>query len=164
MLALLQNAEFWVGVAFVLFVLLLVRFKVPGMILGALDARGQKIQAQLDEATHLREEAQTLLAQIRTQREETERSAAAMLENARAEAQRLQAEAKANLDEQIERRARLAERKIATAEAQAAAQVKAAAAELAAETAERVLAARLNTAGADPLIDAAIADLGAKLQ
>ena len=87
-----------------------------------------------------------------------------MLENARSEALRLQAEAKVNLDEQIERRARLAERKIATAEAQAAAQVKAAAAELAAETAERVLAARLTSASSDPLIDAAISDLGAKLQ
>ena len=164
MIALLQNPEFWVGVGFILFTLVLVRFKVPGMIIGALDSRAQKIQSQLDEATHLRDEAQALLAQIKTQREETERTAAKMLETAKTEALRLQAEAKVKLDEQIERRALLAERKIATAEAQAAAEVKSAAADLAADTAERILAARLVAAAGDPLIDAAISDLGSKLQ
>jgi F-type H+-transporting ATPase subunit b len=137
---------------------------VPKLILGALDSRGTKIQEQLDEATRLREEAQSLLAEIKTQREETERTAAAMLANARIEADRLGVEAKARLEEQIARRAVLAERKIAVAEAQAAADVKAAAADLATQAAERVLAARLAAQSSDPLVDAAIGDLGSKLQ
>ena len=62
------------------------------------------------------------------------------------------------------RRAEMAERKIAQAEAQAAADVKAAAVDLAAQAAEAVLAARLAGAKSDPLTDAAISQLGSKLQ
>ena len=163
-MALLHNPEFWVGVAFLTFTALLWRFGVFKALGGALDSRGQKIQAQLDEATQLRQEAETLLAQIKVQHEESERTAAALMENARNEAVRMQAEAKTRLEEQIQRRAALAERKIATAESQATADVKAAAADLAAQTAERVLAARLATSASDPLVDAAIGDLRTKLQ
>jgi F-type H+-transporting ATPase subunit b len=163
-MALLQNPEFWVGVAFLAFIGLLWRFGAFAAIGGALDSRGQKIQAQLDEATQLRQEAETLLAQIKVQHEESERSAAALMENARNESVRLQAEAKVKLEEQIQRRAALAERKIATAESQATAEVKAAAADLATQTAERVLAARLAIQVSDPLVDAAIGDLRIKLQ
>ena len=58
----------------------------------------------------------------------------------------------------------MAERKIAQAEAQAAADVKAAAVDLAAQAAETVLAARLAGAKTDPLVDIAIGQMGAKLQ
>lgn len=161
---LIQEAEFWVGAAFLIFVGAMIYLKVPGAVLGVLDERGQKIQAQLDEATRLREEAQSLLAGIKVQREEAEKTAAAMLENARSEAVRLQAEAKTSLDEQIARRSVLAERKIAVAEAQAAADVKAAAAEMAVQAAASVLAARIAGAETDPLIDEALAKLGARFQ
>jgi len=161
---LVGDAEFWVGVAFLLFVLVLVYFKVPAAITGLLDSRGQKIQAQLDEANRLREEAQTLLAGIKIQREEAERTAAAIVENAKLEAVRMQDDAKARLEEQIERRTALAERKIAVAEAQAAADVKAAAAELAAQAAEAVLSARLASTKTDPLIDEGLKDLSGRFQ
>lgn len=161
---LVQEAEFWVGVAFVIFAALLVYLKVPGAILGVLDQRGQKIQAQLDEATRLREEAQALLANIKVQREAAEKQAAAMLENAKVEAARMQVEAKATMEEQIARRAVLAERKIAVAEAQAASDVKAAAADLAVQAAETVLAARIAVAQSDPLIDEGLAKLGGRFQ
>jgi F-type H+-transporting ATPase subunit b len=161
---LLEDAEFWVGFAFLLFVGLMIYFKVPGAIAGLLDSRGQKIQAQLDEANRLREEAETLLAGLKIQRQEAERTAAAILENARLEAARMQEDAKLRLEEQITRRGALAERKIAVAEAQAAAEVKAAAAELAAQTAEAVLAARLAGAKTDPLIDEGLKGLGDRFQ
>ena len=161
----LSNPEFWVLVALVIFFGLLVVLKVlPGALFGALDGYAAKIKAELDEAQQLREEAQALLADVTAQREETERQAAGMLEAAKADAQRLAVEAKEKLEEQIKRRAEMAERKIAQAEAQAAADVKAAAVDLAAQAAEAVLAARLAGAASDPLADAAISQLGAKLQ
>jgi F-type H+-transporting ATPase subunit b len=58
----------------------------------------------------------------------------------------------------------MAERKIAQAEAQAAADVKSAAVDLAAQAAERILVARLAVGGSDGLVDAAIGQIGAKLQ
>jgi len=160
----LQDAHFWEGVGLVTFLAALVWLKVPAMALSALDSRAQKIQAQLDEATKLRQEAQALLAEIQTQREASERQAAEMLAQAKAEAERLGVELKAKLEEQIQRRGELAERRIALAEAQAAAEVKAAAVDLAARAAETVLAARLAGQSSDPLVDQALAGLAGKLQ
>lgn len=159
------NPEFWVLAALVIFFGLLVVLKVlPGALFGALDGYAAKIQAELDEAQKLREEAQALLAEVKAQREDAERQAAAMLEAAKADAIRLEAEAKEKLEEQIKRRAELAERKIAQAEAQAAADVKAAAVDLAAQAAEAVLLARVASGASDALVDAAIGQIGGKLQ
>ena len=55
------------------------------------------------------------------------------------------------------------ERRIAQAEAQASAEVKAAAADLAARAAEQILTARLASQKSDPQLDAAIAQLGSRL-
>jgi F-type H+-transporting ATPase subunit b len=161
---LFTEAHFWVGVALIIFLGILVLAGVPKMLAGALDARGQKVQAQLDEANRLREEAQSLLAQIQAQKAQSEKMAAEILANATEEAKRLGVEAQAKLAEQIERRGQLAERRIAQAEAQAANEVKAAAAEAAAQIAERVLTARIAGAKSDPLVDAAIRQMAGKLQ
>lgn len=161
---LLLDAHFWVGVALVIFIEILIWVGAPRLAADAIDARAAKVRAQLDEATRLREEAHDLLVLIKTQREQSEKLAAEVLSNAKEEAKRLQVDAKAKLAEQIERRGELAERRIATAEAQAAAEVKAAAADLAAQMAEKVLQSRLAGVNADPLVDRAIGQLANKLQ
>ena len=159
---LLVDNHFWVGVAFLILVAVLVSAGVHKLVWKVLGDTGAKVQAQLDEAEALRKEAQTLLAQITDQRAEAERQATAMIEAAKAEATRMQAEAKANLAEQIARRGQLAERRIAVAEAQATADVKAAAADLASQMAETVLAGRISGAKSDPLIDAALDQLATR--
>ena len=164
MIELLQDAHFWVGVALVIFLGILGFAGVHKVAWNLLGERGAKVQAQLDEAGKLRAEAEALLVQIKAQREVAEKQAAAMLEAAKEDAIRLGAEAKVKLDEQIKRRAALAERKIATAQAQAEADVKAAAADLATSAAETVLAARIAGAKSDPLIDAAVKTLASRLQ
>lgn len=161
---LLLDSHFWIGVAFVVLMGILVMAGVPKMAAKMLDDAGAKVQAQLNEAESLRNEAKALLAQVQEQKEASEKLAAEMLANAEAEAKRMQAEAQAKLADQIERRGQLAERKIAQAEAQAAADVRAAAAELAAQMAEQVLVARLAGSKSDPLVDAGIQQLAGKLQ
>ena len=160
----LQDAHTWEIAGLVIFIGLLIYLKVPGMALAALDDRGAKIQAQLDEATKLREEAERLLADIKVQREAAEHHAEEIVALAQEEAARLAEDTKAKLEETIKRRAEMAERRIALAETQAAAEVKAAAADLAAQAAEAVLAARLAAAKSDPLVDAAVAQIPTKLQ
>jgi len=163
-MTLLQDAHVWEGIGLAILIVLLIALKVPGMALAALDARGARIQAQLDEATKLREEAERLLADIKTQREATERQAAETLAFAQAEAERLAVDSKVKLEEQIKRRGELAERRIALAESQAAAEVKAAAADLAARAAEAVLTQRLAQATSDPLVDPAVAQVATKFR
>jgi F-type H+-transporting ATPase subunit b len=159
------EAEFWVGVGLLVF-LGIVTFvaKAPQAIAATLDARTAVIQADLDEAARIREEAQRLLASLKIERAEAEAQAKEMLAAAQEQARMFEIEAKAKLEESLKRRQLLAERKIANAEAQAQAEVKAAAADLAAQMAEDVLVKRLAGAKTDPLIDVAIGQLGAKLQ
>jgi F-type H+-transporting ATPase subunit b len=161
---LLQDAEVWIAIGMVVFFAILIRAKVPGLAMKALDDRGAKIQAELNEALRLREEAQALLVSIKHEREAAERLGAEIIANAEADAKLMRAEAQVRLEDQIERRRAMAERRIANAEVQAALDVKAAAANAAADLAERLLTDRLRTMTSDPLIDRAVADLAGKLQ
>jgi F-type H+-transporting ATPase subunit b len=159
----LSNAEFWVAIGLFLFFAILGFAGVPKLVADQLDAKGARIQSELDEATRLRAEAEGLLAQIRTEKAEAEAQAADMLAAAEADARVMEAEAKVKLEETLARRQALAERRIAQAEVQATAEVKAAAADLAARAAEQILTARLASQTSDPLLDAAIAQIGSRL-
>ena len=158
-----KEAEFWVGVGLLLFFAVLMLVKAPRAVFGALDAKAARIQADLDEAQRLRQEAEALLASLRAERADAEKRAAEMMVNAQAEAKQMEADTRARLEEQIARRAALAERRIAIAEQQAAQDVKAAAADLAARAAEIVLAQHVDGSQPDPLIDRAIGQLAAKM-
>jgi F-type H+-transporting ATPase subunit b len=160
---LVKDPEFYVGVALLLFIGLLVWVKVPRIAAQKLDETAQKIRDQLAEAERLRQEAEHLLASIKKERQAAEGLAAQMIADATAQAERIRSEAQKTLQEQVVRRAQMAERKIAQAEAQATAEVKAAAAEMAAEMAEAVLTARLAGKKSDPLIDRAIGEIPSKL-
>ncbi len=162
-MSLLQNAEFWVFAGVVLFFVFVTVLKAPHSAVRALDDRAAKIQSALDEAERLRAEARALLESLKTRREDAEAQAAQMMRDAEEEARRLQADAKVKLEEQIARRTALAERRIGQAETQAAAEVKAAAADLAAHIAETLLRVRLEGMTSDPLVDRAMAQLGARL-
>ena len=148
----LANAELWVAAGLFLFFGVLIFAGVPKLVAG-----------KLDEAARLRAEAESLLAQFRQEKAEAEAQAAEMLKSAEADARLMETEAKAKLEETLKRRQELAERRIAQAEAQAAAEVKAAAADLAARAAEQILVARVAGQTSDPLLDAAIAQIGTRL-
>jgi F-type H+-transporting ATPase subunit b len=159
----LYEAEFWVAIAFVLFLAVLVKFGVPRSAVNALDARSARIKAELDEARRLREEAQSVLAASQQRRREAEREADAIVASARAEAEQLAAEAKTKVEELIARRTKIAEAKIAQAESQALADVRAAAADAAVAAAEKVLTTTAKGRVADDLIARGIRDLQNKL-
>ena len=159
----LSNAELWVAVGLIAFFVIVVLAGVPKLVASVLDAKAVKIQSELDEAARLRTEAEALLAQIRAEKAEAEAQAAGMLKAAEADARLMEVEAKAKLEDTLARRQALAERRIAQAEAQAAAEVTAAAADLAARAAEQILVARVAGQTSDPLLDAAIAQIGTRL-
>jgi F-type H+-transporting ATPase subunit b len=154
-----QDAHFWIFLGLVVVLVVLWRAGAYTMAGKALDDAGAKVQAQLDEAARLRKEAEDLLAEIKAKRVASEQAAVELLKTAQEDADKLRAEAAEKLEEDIARREAQAERKIALAEAQAAADVRAAAADLAAQAAEAVLAARIKGAAKDPSIDAGLAGL-----
>jgi F-type H+-transporting ATPase subunit b len=158
-----DDPEFWVALAFVIFIGVLVKFGVPKMALSALDERSDRIKQALDEAHRLRTEAQAVLVQYQKKREEAEKEAQAIIVSARVEAERLAGEAKGKVEEFIARRTKMAESKIAQAEAQALADVRAAAADAAVAAAEKILVQTTHGAAAESLIAKGISDLKAKL-
>ena len=159
----LEDPEFWVAVAFVIFIGILVKFGVPKMAFSALDDRSDRIKQALDEAQRLRSEAQAVLTQYQTHREEAEKEAQAIIVGARVEAERLAGEAKGKVEEFIARRTKMAESKIAQAEAQALADVRSAAADASVAAAEKILVQATRGAAAESLIAKGISDVRAKL-
>ena len=158
-----HEPAFWVAVSFFGFVALMVYLKVPGMLGKALDERADGIRKELDQARRLREEAQDLLADYQMKQRQAEEEAKTIVDNARREAEVIKTESERSLKESIARRSRLAEEKIARAEAQAVAEVRSAAVELASAAAEKVLAARASGNIGQTLVDQAIRDLKGKL-
>jgi len=159
----IQEPEFWVAVAFVLFLGVLVYVGVHKTMIDALDQRSDRIKAELDEARRLRDEAGKLLADYQRKQREAEREAEAIIAEAKAEAERVAAEARGKMEEFVARRTKLAESKIGQAEAQALADVRAAAADAAVAAAEKILRDTAKGKVADDLIARGIADVRAKL-
>lgn len=155
--------EAWVFAGLLIFLgIVIFGAKAHKAAAAALDAKAATIQADLDEAARIRDEAQRLLAELQAERVAAEKNAQDMLATAQEQVRQFEADAKAKLEESLGRRQKLTEQRIAIAEAQAAAEVKAAAGELAAQMAEQVLTMRLAGAKSDPLVDQALPQLGAQ--
>jgi F-type H+-transporting ATPase subunit b len=156
------EAEAWVAIAFVLFLGLLVYLGAHRRVIGGIDQRQARIKAELDEAVRLREEAQAVLAEFERKGREAEGEAAAIIAGAKAEAERLAVEAKERMEDFVVRRTKIAEAKIAQAEAQALADVRSAAADTAVAAAEKILAAAAKGKVAEDLLAQGIADVRKK--
>jgi len=104
-----------------------------------------------------------LVESYRRKKQEAEAEAEAIVANAKAEAERVEAEAKIRVEEFVARRTKMAETKIAQAEAQALGDVRAAAAEAAVSAAEKILGDTVKGQTAADLLAKGIEDVRAKL-
>jgi F-type H+-transporting ATPase subunit b len=158
-----EDPAFWALVALIIFFALVLYLKVPRQIAGLLDRRVDAIRNELDEARRLREEAHALLADYQRKAREAESEAEEIVDQARREAEAIGVEAKRRIADYVAGRTRLAEDKIAQAEAQALQEVRAQSADLAIAAAERILAQRVKGEAADALIGKAIDEVRTKL-
>ena len=159
----LHEAEFWVLVAAVIFVILVFR-PVGRALTGGLDARAARIRAELDEARRLREEAEALVAEYRAKQQQAAAEAEAIVAHAKQEAERVAAQGARDLEAALERRQRMAEERIAQAEAKALDEVRAAAIDIAITAARDVIAAEIDERRGSVLIDEAIVALPQRLR
>jgi len=159
----LRNTDFVVLLAFILFILVLIKFKVPGMLAGMLDKRAEGIQSELDEARALREEAQTILASYERKQKEVQEQANRIVAQAKTDAEAAAEQAKEDLKTSIARRLAAAEDQIGSAQASAVKEVRDQAIVIAVGAANEVIAKGITAADSNKLIDAAIAEVDAKL-
>ena len=155
--------ELWVLVSFVLFVALLVYYKIPNKVAEALDNRAGKIHAELEEARRLREEAQTILADYQRKQRDAEKEVEDIIAMARREARFYAGESHKALNEALQRRVKLAEEKIARAEEQAVQDIRSKSVDAAVAAAEMLIARELKGKSAEDLVDKSIKDVAAKL-
>jgi len=159
----LRNTDFIVTLAFLLFVGILVYFKVPGVLGGLLDKRAAGIRKDLDEARALRDEAQAILSSYERKAREVQDQADQIVVAAKRDAQAAAEDAKADLKASIARRLKAAEEQIASAEASALREVKDRAVTVAVAAAGEVLARQMTAQDQAGLIDTAIAEVETRL-
>ena len=158
-----EEPETWVAIAFIILVIVAAWLGVHRTVLTALDHRAERIKAELEDASRLKEEAAKVLAEYKTRRASAEREAADIIASANAEAERIAREAKGKMEDFVARRTKTAESKIALAEAQAVADVRAAAADAAVQAASTILSQSVKGSLADDLLTKGIAEVRQKL-
>ncbi|MDE2182955.1 MAG: ATP F0F1 synthase subunit B [Alphaproteobacteria bacterium] len=162
-MALLHNPELYVAVGLAVVIGIFLWKGVPSLLARMLDERAKAIAGELNEAQRLREEAAALLAGYVRKASHAEQEAAAIIADARADAERFAKEMRAQLRLQIDRRAQMAREKIEQAEHAALEEIRALAADKAAAAAEKLIAARLDPARSDSLVQDSIKELPDKL-
>lgn len=162
-MALLYDTYFTVALSFVIFVGLMWKYDVHGMLLRSLDARAERIRGELEDAKRLREEAQALLASYERKHKEVEETSAAIVARAKEEATMAAEQAQKDLAASIERRLKGATDQIAAAEAAAMREVKDRAVSVAVAAAAEVIARSMTKKTAAQRIDASIAEVAQRL-
>jgi F-type H+-transporting ATPase subunit b len=160
---LFADPEFWVLLAVVVFAIVVWR-PARRAVVGTLDERATRIRGELEEARKLRDEAEQLLADYRQKEREAAADAQAIIAHARDEAERIAAQSARDLQQSLERRQRLAEERIAQAEAKALDEIRAAAVDVAIAAAREVIVSELDERRGAAMLDAAIAALPQRLR
>lgn len=159
----MRNTDLVVAIAFVIFVGVLVYYKVPGIIAGLLDKRAEQIRADLDEARRLREEAQELRASFERKRQSVAEQADRIVAKAKSDAAQAAEQAKADLAQTIARRLKSAEEQMQAAETAALRQVRNTAVQVAVAAAGEVIASNMSSAQSRAMLNDSIATVEARL-
>lgn len=150
---------FWVGLAMLLLIGIMLWKKVPAMVAAMLDSRIAAIRTQLDEAAQLRSEAEVLRGEYQAKLAALDAEATAMRDRAELEAKELVERASADATALVARRQRMAEDRISAAERAAVSEVRETATRAAVAAARKLIADGHDAAADKPLVDRAIADI-----
>ncbi|CAK0776003.1 ATP synthase subunit b 3 [Azospirillaceae bacterium] len=154
----LKDPTFWVAIAFVLFVVFMYK-RVSTGLTGFLDQRSARIRSDIEEARRLRDEAQKLFAEAKKREEEAETEAANIVAHAREDAERMHVRAAERIQEMIQQREAQAVNRIALVEASAVAEIRNMTVDIAIAACQKLLIEHRAVDGADPMVDAVIAEL-----
>jgi len=153
------DATFFVALSFVLFVVFVIWAGLPSTIIKSLDDRSEQIKKELDEARILHEEAQKLLATEKRKLEQCDTEVEDILKQASEQAALITEKSNKLLKEEIQRKQKQADLKIAQARDEAVREVKAKASELSLIIAKEYLKENIDDNVASDLIDKSISDL-----
>lgn len=150
-----QSAEFWVGVAFVLVVLLLAG-PVGRLVRSMLNKRIDNITKRIHDAAELRNEAQKLLADYEKKFLNADKEAQAILNKSQKEIEYLKKENLAKLEEEMKIKEKEAEDRITASKEKAAREISDLTSELTIKTVKAAIVKNLDAKTQNKLIDDSI--------
>lgn len=152
------EAEFWVGAAFVLVVLMLAR-PVGKAVIGLLRGKGEQIANRIHEAVTLKEDAQKMLAEYERKFRGAEKEAAEMLKRSEHEVDVLKRDTLLKLEADMKKSEQDAKMHLALAESSANDEVAVKTAEITIKAVKEILAKEMDETLHKKLIDDAIKEL-----
>lgn len=152
---LFQDPTFWVGIAFCLTVIALI--KLAGKTISSLlQARVDGIASKINEAEQLRKQAEQLLAEYTNRHARMEQTSREALTKAQEEADRLKREIQKDFEQKLKNRETATEQRLNRAAEEASEEIRDKAIKIAMQAVEQILAEKLSEEDGQKLIDEAI--------
>ncbi len=158
------DATFWVAVSFLIFVFVLIYFKVPLKIKSTLDENINQIKNQIDESEKLKEEAKNKLADNEKKYEDSKSEIQKMIKNANDEAEKNIIKTNEVFHKQMEIRKKSTEEKIRQLKNQAIKDVKNVSVNIAFASIERLMLNSLDKSKLDKIYTQSIEETKLALQ
>ena len=152
----LNNTDFVVLISFLIFVGVLVYFKVPSIVGAFLDKRSNDIQNEIEKAGEILEEAKKILSSIEADHIKTSETIGQMVETARSRAGEEEEEAKKNIEELMKNKLISAEGQVMSNERKILEEIEGRAIDLSIEKVRMKLSKSLSSSDYDNQFDASI--------
>ena len=158
------DATFWVAISFLIFVILLVYFKIPSKVKNILDENINQIKKQVEESEKLKEEAKRQLAEYEKRIGDSKSQVNKMIKEANNQAEKNIIKSNEVFHKFIEIRKRNTEEKIKQLKNQAIKDIKDASVNIAFESIEKLLLNSLDKSKLDKIYSQSIEETKLALQ
>ena len=152
----LDNTDFVVLISFLIFVGILIYFKVPSIVGAFLDKRSNDIQSEIEKASEILEEAKKILSSIEADHIKTSETIGQMVETARSRAGEEEEKAKKNIEELMKNKLISAEGQVMSNERKILDEIEDRAIDLSIEKVKVKLSQSLSSSDYDNQFDASI--------
>ena len=158
------DATFWVAISFLIFIVLLVYFKVPSKVKNILDENINQIKKQVEESEKLKEEAKRQLAEYEKRIGDSKSEVNKMIKDANDQAEKNVIKSNEIFHKLLEVRKKNTEEKIKQLKNQAIKDIKNASINIAFESVERLLINSLDKTKLDKIYSQSIQETKLALQ
>ena len=158
------DATFWVAISFLIFLILLIYFKIPSKIKNILDENINQIRKQVDDSEKLKEEAKRQLAECEKRIGDSKSQVNRMIKEANDQAEKNIIQSNEVFHKLIEIRKKSTEEKIKQLKSQAIKDIKNASVNIAFESIEKLLLNSLDKSKLDKIFSQSIEETKLALQ
>ena len=158
------DATFWVAISFLIFIILLIYFKIPSKVKNVLDENINQIKKQVEESEKLKEEAKRQLAEYEKRIGDSKSEVNKMIKDANDQAERNVIKSNEIFHKLLEVRKKNTEEKIKQLKNQAIKDIKNASINIAFESVEKLLINSLDKTKLDKIYSQSIQETKLALQ